>query len=166
MRRPPTGPAELQELRGFLRAVKGRQTFTAIAHRAEAAGWPISERTLRRALDGRLPTRRTVIAFARGTAGRNDPVEQTARIARTAGQLWERAAAAARPAPARPPRMPGRLHQVTTAAGLASKLKHLSTASGLSLRKLAAAPEADGRLSRSALQLILAGKRPPTPPGS
>jgi hypothetical protein len=128
-------------------------TFESIARRAGTAGLPISERTLRRALDGRLPTRRTVIAFARGCGA----------CEHAAGQLWQHAAAASRPAPARTPRVSARFSQVTTAAGLRAAMERLRAAAGNpSLRTLAAAPEAGGHLSRSALHLMLAGKRLPS----
>lgn len=158
MNRPAAGPAELQELRGFLRGIKGRLTFQALAGRAAAAGWPVDERTLRRALDGRLPSRRTTIAFARGAAGQGG---QAARIARTAEQLWEKAAAACRPpapeAAGRAPYVPG---PITTRAGLVRAMRRLRAAAGhLSLRAICEA--AGGRIARSTLQLVLAGRRLP-----
>ncbi|WP_143187813.1 hypothetical protein [Streptomyces sp. F-1] len=60
------GSVELAELRGWLRAAKGIRTFDGIARRAGALGLHVCACALRRALDGRLPTRRTVIAFVRG----------------------------------------------------------------------------------------------------
>ncbi|MFD5794911.1 hypothetical protein ACFWIO_15455 [Streptomyces diastatochromogenes] len=84
-------PVELTELRGWMRNAKGRRTFDSIARRAKRAGMPISECTLRRALtpNGRLPTRHTVLAFARG-ADADGP---------TAAEVWEAAAGAVRPQP-------------------------------------------------------------------
>ncbi|WP_216590259.1 hypothetical protein [Streptomyces brasiliscabiei] len=66
MSRRPAVPVELAELQGWLRAAKGQFTFAALARRAGDRGTPVSVCTLRRALDGRLPTLYTVRAFARG----------------------------------------------------------------------------------------------------
>ncbi|MEW2436010.1 hypothetical protein AB0952_17925 [Streptomyces caniferus] len=84
-------PVKLTELRGWMRNAKGRRTFDSIARRAKLAGMPISECTLRRALtpNGRLPTRHTVLAFARGGAADGH----------TAALVWEAAAGAVRPQP-------------------------------------------------------------------
>lgn len=61
-------PVELTALRGWMRNAKGRRTFDSIVRRAEEAGMPVSDKTLRRALtlDSGLPRRSTVLAFARG----------------------------------------------------------------------------------------------------
>lgn len=84
-------PVKLTELRGWMRNAKGRRTFDSFARRAKLAGMPISECTLRRALtpNGRLPTRHTVLAFARGADADG----------RTAAEVWEAAAGAVRPQP-------------------------------------------------------------------
>ncbi|WP_074995891.1 hypothetical protein [Streptomyces misionensis] len=60
------GSVELAELRGWLRTAKGIRTFDGTARRAGALGLHVCACTPRRALDGRLPTRRTVITFVRG----------------------------------------------------------------------------------------------------
>jgi hypothetical protein len=157
------GKAELQALRGFLRAAKGRLTFAVIADRATAAGHPVSERTLRRALDGRPPSRRTTIAFALGTADRGNRA-QAARRAHAAEELWAKAASAGRPpaptARPEPEYVPG---PITTRAGLVRAMRRLREAAGHpSLRTICNAPQARGRIARSTLQLVLAGRRMPS----
>ncbi|WP_165984273.1 hypothetical protein [Streptomyces sp. YIM 98790] len=126
-------------------------TFDALARRAaRAGGLPISACTLRRALDGRLPTRHTVLAFARAA----DADE------RTAERLWKAAADTGRPLRVRTRYVPGR---ITTPAGLAKAMQRLRTEAGNpTYRVLAAAPEAQGQLSRSALRLALTGQRLPS----
>lgn len=146
-------PVELARLRGWLRAAKGRRTFAALARRADAGKLPVSVCTLRRSLDGRLPTLRTVQAFARG-AGADE--EEGARV-------WAAAAAAVRPEPVRKPAayVPGR--GITTQAGLAAAMEKVrAAAGGPSLRRLADSPEAAGRLSRSALHNALTDRRLPS----
>ncbi|MCX4481647.1 hypothetical protein OOK44_35325 [Streptomyces cellulosae] len=150
--RPAAEPVELAVLRGWLRAAKGRRTFDSLARRSSTLGLTVCACTLRRTLDGRLPTLRTTTAFARG-AGADEA---------RAERLWEAAAAAVRRPPAKPraPYVPGR---ITTQAGLARALRRLQVAAGSpSLRALAAAPVAAGRLSRSALHLALTGQRLPS----
>jgi hypothetical protein len=166
--RPPAaaaGPPELQELRGFLRTAKGDLAFARLTERAEEAGHPVSERTLRRALDGRLPSRATVIAFALARAkAEGDDRVQAARRASAAELRWEKAAAACRPpaptARQTPRYVPG---PITTRAGLARAMRRLREAAGHpSLRSLCNAPQARGRIARSTLQLVLAGRRMPS----
>jgi hypothetical protein len=146
-------PVQLARLRGWLRTAKGRRTFAALARRADAGKLPVSVCTLRRALDGRLPTLRTVQAFARG-AGADE--EEGARV-------WAAAAAAVRPEPVRKPSayVPGR--GITTHAGLAAAMEKVRVAAGgPSLRQLADSPEAAGRISRSALHNALHARRLPS----
>ncbi|MER6562753.1 hypothetical protein ABT300_34485 [Streptomyces sp. NPDC001027] len=153
MNRRAAGPVERARLRGWLRAAKGRRTFESLALRASSRKMAVSACTLRRALDGRLPTLRTVLAFARGA-----DEEEAARLWAAAG-----AAAAVRPAPARKPAayVPG--CGITTRAGLAAAMEKVRTAAGgPSLRQLAGSPEAAGRFSRSALHNALAGRRLPS----
>ncbi|MGA5114923.1 hypothetical protein [Streptomyces pseudogriseolus] len=153
MSRRTAEPVELARLRGWLRAAKGRHTFASLARRADAGKLPVSVCTLRRALDGRLPTLRTVQAFARG-AGADE--EEGARV-------WAAAAAAVRPEPVRKPSayVPGR--GITTQAGLAAAMEKVrAAAGGPSLRRLADSPEAAGRLSRSALHNALHARRLPS----
>lgn len=98
-------------------------------------------------------TRRTVIAFARGAL---TPTR------RKAEQLWRAATAAVRrpPARARARYAPGR---ILTRAGLARAMRLIHAAAGTpSLRALVAAPEAAGRLTRSALNNALTGWRLPS----
>jgi hypothetical protein len=144
---------ELARLRGWLRAAKGRRAFAALARRAGAGKLPVSVCTLRRALDGRLPTLRTVQAFARG-AGADE--EEGARVRAAA-------ATAGRPRPAWEPAsyVPGR--GITTLAGLAAATKKVrAAAGGPSLRQPADSPQAASRLSRSALHNALTGRRLPS----
>ncbi|MET7604948.1 hypothetical protein ABZS96_20955 [Streptomyces avermitilis] len=143
---------ELARLRGWLRAAKGRRTFEFLAQWAGARRMPVSACTLRRALDGRLPTLYTVRAFARG-AGAD---EEEAR------RVWAAAEAAVRPRPVRKPAayVPGR--QITTRAGLTRAMEKVRVAAGgPSLRQLAASPAAAGLLSRSTLHNALKGRRLP-----
>ncbi|WP_155057601.1 hypothetical protein [Streptomyces blattellae] len=152
MSRPAAEPVELARLRGWLRAAKGRRTFEALARRAGAREMPVSACTVRRALDGRLPTLYTVRAFARGTEADE---EEGARVCTAA-------AAAVHPVPVRRPTayVPGR--QITTRAGLATAMEKIrAAAGGPSLRRLADSPAAAGRISRSALHNALTGRRLP-----
>ncbi|WP_051818307.1 helix-turn-helix domain-containing protein [Kitasatospora sp. NRRL B-11411] len=148
--RPLAETPELAALRGWLHGVKGRMTLESLARRASRKKLPISECTLRRALDGRLPTRYTVMAFAQG-AGAD---------VKRAEQMWTAAAHAARPLPARTrsPYVPGR---ITTRDGLALALSRLKANAGMSLRQLAAAPAAANLLTRSSLHNALTGRRLP-----
>ncbi|MFF4138623.1 hypothetical protein ACFY1B_45965 [Streptomyces mirabilis] len=152
MSRAQAGPLELAVLRGWLRAAKGKLTFDSLARRAGKRGVAVSACTLRRALDGRLPTERTVVAFARGAGSDED----------TARQVWAAAAAAVRAQPNRPrfPQVPGR---ITTGAGLVRAMRRVREAAGSpSLRRLVAAPQAEGLLRRSTLHLALTGRRLPS----
>ncbi|GHE72142.1 MULTISPECIES: hypothetical protein [Streptomyces] len=152
-RAPGPAEAELARLRGWLRAAKGPRTFGSLARRASAGTMPVAACTLRRALDGRLPTLYTVQAFARGA----DADEQEA------ARVWAVAAAAVHPAPVRRPvtYVPGR--GITTLAGLARAMMRVrAKADGPSLRRLAGSPEAAGRISRSALHNALTGQRLPS----
>ncbi|MEV8628596.1 hypothetical protein [Streptomyces sp. NPDC051079] len=153
-RRRAYEPVELTVLRGWLRAAKGRRTFYSLHLRAVAGGhdYTVSECTLRRALDGRLPTLRTVTAFAHAAGA-----DKT-----KAAALWEAAAAAIHPPDAaRPaPYVQGRF---TTSGGRRRAMARMRAAAGNpSLRALASSPEADGRIPRSTLHLILTGRREPT----
>ncbi|MBO3681696.1 hypothetical protein [Streptomyces sp. NEAU-YJ-81] len=171
MSRHPAEPVELSELRGWMRGAKKALDFDTIARHAIKNGRPVSACTLRRAMDGRLPTLRAVLAFARGTvcahaqktgepwAGKVQVTEQTAQ------RLWEAAAGAVRREATRDRRhvqwVPGR---ITTRAGLARAMRRIQaeTSRPSSLRALAAAPEAAGQISRSALHLVLTGARLPS----
>ncbi|MFF8513374.1 hypothetical protein ACF064_35525 [Streptomyces sp. NPDC015492] len=153
-RRRTYEPAALTVLRGWLRAAKGRRTFYSLHLRAVAGGkdYEVSECTLRRALDGRLPSRRTVTAFAHG-AGADET---------KAAALWEAAASAMRPPAAARPALyvPGRF---TTRGGRVRAMVRMRAAAGNpSLRALASCPEAGGRIPRSTLHLILVGRREPS----
>ncbi|WP_331750682.1 hypothetical protein OG215_36095 (plasmid) [Streptomyces globisporus] len=155
-------PAELAVLRGWLRgrktaavamaAAEGRRaTYPYLAERASAAGtrYVVSACTLRQALDGRLPTLRTTVAFARATGAD----EATAR------RLWAAADRAVHPPRARPaPHVPGRF---TTRAGLARAMNRIrDTAPDTRLRAIARL--AGHGLCASTLSRLLAGKQFPT----
>lgn len=155
MNRRPAGPAEaeLARLRGWLRAAKGKRTFDSLARRASAGKMAVSACTLRRALDGRLPTLRTVQAFARGAGADEEE----------AGRVWAAAEAAVRPRAVRAPAayVPG--GGITTRAGLVRALERVRASAGApSLRQLAGSPQAAGRLSRSTLHNALRGRRLPS----
>jgi hypothetical protein len=154
MSHPLTEPVQLTELKGWLRAKKGRSSFDSLARKTIKAELPVSACTLRRALDGRLPTKHTVLAFARAASA--DEL--------TAERLWEAAAGATRQQSAKPHAhasyVPG---WITTRAGLTKAMQRIRTAANNpTLRALAAAPEAAGRLSRSTLHLALTGQRLPS----
>ncbi|MGW3311468.1 hypothetical protein ACWDG9_33350 [Streptomyces sp. NPDC001073] len=153
MNRRTPEPLQLARLRGWLRAAKGRRTFACLARRAGAERLPVSACTLRRALDGRLPTLYTVRAFARA-AGADE--EEGARV-------WAAAAAALRPAPVHTPAAYTPSRRISTRAGLATAMEKVrAAAGGPSLRQLAGSPQAAGRLSRSALHNALTGRRLPS----
>ncbi|MFB0620275.1 hypothetical protein [Streptomyces sp. AGS-58] len=148
--RRSAGLVELARLRDWLRAARGQRTFESLARRAGARRMPISVCTLRRTLDGRLPTLRTVRAFARGAGADEEE----------AGRVRAAAEAAVRPRPVGKPAayVPG--YQITTRAGLARAMEKVrAVAGGPSLRQLAASPAAAGLLSRSALHNMLKGLR-------
>ncbi|MFE6274097.1 hypothetical protein ACFVQ9_35510 [Streptomyces goshikiensis] len=159
--RPGAEPVELADLRGWLRAAKANLTFYSLAWRARGDGRPeyeISECTLRQALDGRLPTLNTTLAFARGAGADQKKAER----------LWRAADRAVNPPPRRPaPHVPGAF---TTPAGLARAMNRVrATATHTSLRALAThtslralADRAGPGLSRSTLHRLLAGDQMPT----
>lgn len=132
----------------------GQMTFDRHHRRTVAGGetYAVSEVHLRRALDGRLPTRRTVTAFAHGA-----DAEEKRAVA-----LWEAAEYATCPPTTVPAALcvPG----VFTWGGLvrAALARMRAGAGNPYLRNLAGAPEADGRVPRSTLRLILAGRREQT----
>ncbi|MFG3016121.1 hypothetical protein ACGFZB_37870 [Streptomyces cinerochromogenes] len=154
MSRPGVGrraaePVKLTELRGWMRNAKGRRTFDSIARRAKLAGMPISECTLRRALtpNGRLPTRHTVLAFARGADADGH----------TAAEVWEAAAGAVRPQPvlaAGDRYVPGRF---TTPTGMGRAMALMGAAAG-GPTPGAIVAAGGGRFSRRALDNALNGR--------
>ncbi|AWI27340.1 hypothetical protein [Streptomyces tirandamycinicus] len=163
MSRPPGEPVELAQLRGWLRASKGSLTFDSIARWAHASGRPVSTCTLRRALDGRLPTKNTVLAFARGTVhahARGTADRHAVQAAEQAGEaLWEAAASAARP-PRPTPRMRYVPGLITTQAGLAKAMNRIRAEAGdPTLEELTA--RGQGRFSRSTLRRALHGEQLP-----
>ncbi|MFF9436343.1 hypothetical protein ACF1BP_21675 [Streptomyces sp. NPDC014735] len=163
--RPAAESAELAALRGWLRGRKAsaavearaagkRATFQYLADRACAGGTPyvVSACTLRQALDGRLPTLRTTLAFTHGAGGDEKDLEK-ARL------LWEAAERAVNPPQKRPaPHVPGLF---TTPAGLVRAMNRVrATAPRTSLRALAA--EAGPGLAPSTLHRFLTGRQLPT----
>ncbi|MFG3016779.1 hypothetical protein ACGFZB_41280 [Streptomyces cinerochromogenes] len=132
-----------------MRNAKGRRTFESIARRAKLAGRPISECTLRRALtpNGRLPTRHTLLAFARGADADGH---------RAAG-VWEAAAGAVRPQPvlAAGNRYVPRRFTTPTGMGRAMALM-VATAGDLTPGAIVAA--GGGRFSRRDLDNALNGR--------
>ncbi len=162
---PDAEPAELATLRGWLRGKKAaamaqakadgkRATFRYLADRASAGGneYVVCACTLRQALDGRLPTRRTTLAFAYGAGADEDDLKKAER-------LWMAADRAINPPRTLPaPYVPGLF---TTQAGLVRAMNRLRKgAPQTSLRALAA--RAGPGLSSSTLQRILTGRQMPT----
>lgn len=150
--RPGAEPIELADLRGWLRDAKRNLTFYSLARRARGDGrseYEISECTLRQALDGRLPTLKTTLAFARGAGADQKKAER----------LWRAADRAVNPPPRRPaPHVPGAF---TTPDGLVRAMNRVrATAPHTSLRALA--DRAGTGLSRSTLHRLLAGDQMPT----
>ncbi|GAA2653570.1 hypothetical protein GCM10010425_79330 [Streptomyces spororaveus] len=150
--RPGAEPVELATLRGWLRAAKANMLLSTLTKRANGDGRPeykISECTLRQALDGRLPTLNTTLAFARGAGADQKKAEQ----------LWRAADRAVNPPPRRPaPHVPGAF---TTPDGLVRAMNRVrATASHTSLRALA--DRAGPGLSRSTLHRLLSGDQIPT----
>ncbi|MFD7556483.1 helix-turn-helix domain-containing protein [Streptomyces sp. NPDC059835] len=150
--RPGAEPVELATLRGWLRAAKANMLLSTLTKRANGDGRPeykISECTLRQALDGRLPTLNTTLAFARGADADQKKAER----------LWRAADRAVNPPPRRPaPHVPGAF---TTPAGLVRAMNRVrANAPHTSLRALA--DRAGPGLSRSTLHRLLAGEQMPT----
>ncbi|WP_440581249.1 hypothetical protein [Streptomyces sp. PT19] len=141
---------ELTILRGWMRNTKRDRTFGFLARKATKDGMPVSEYTLRQAVavNGRLPTRYTVLAFARGAGADEEK----------AALVWEAAAGAVRPAPvltAGDRYVPGRF---TTRGGLVRAMDGIRAAAGSpSLEAVTSA--GGGRFSRSALHDALTGRR-------
>ncbi|MET9127124.1 hypothetical protein [Streptomyces sp. NPDC004528] len=108
--------------RSWPRGVKGGKIFDSLARQAGRQKLPVCACTLRRALDGRLPTRYTVLAFARGAGADKKKAEQ----------MRAAAARASRPLPSRARSyVPGR---ISTRAGLARAPDKLKTGAQMSLR--------------------------------
>ncbi|MFD3422119.1 hypothetical protein [Streptomyces decoyicus] len=151
----PSGAAEeLRHLVDWLLRHKGRRTYEQVAAAATGRGIAVHPCTLRRAVDGRLPTWRTVAAYAAGTGADPDEAGRLLTAAR-------KAAARAGASPSRPrPYSPGR---ITTRKGLATAMRRIRDEAGSpSLRALQNAPQAAGRLPRSTLCAVLRGQRLPT----
>ncbi|MFI8515642.1 hypothetical protein ACIGHB_31395 [Streptomyces sp. NPDC085460] len=162
---------EREALHAWLREARGELTFVQLAKRSAEAGRLVSERTLRRALEVRLPKEETVRAYA-GAWGKWASAKNTRGEAGQAasGSAFEArglellslavSAAPAGPAPSWPPPtyVPGRIGKWTS---LTKALKHIHEEAGQpSARRLAASPKAAGRLSKSTIRNILNGKHP------
>ncbi|MEW5655274.1 hypothetical protein ABGT92_08045 [Streptomyces cinereoruber] len=162
---------EREALHAWLREARGELTFVQLAKRSAEAGRPVSERTLRRALEVRLPKEGTVRAYA-GAWEKWASAKNTRDEAGQAafGSAFEArglellslavSAAPAGPAPSWPPPtyVPGRIGKWTS---LTKALKHIHEEAGQpSARRLAASPKAAGRLSKSTIRNILNGKHP------
>ncbi|ALO05632.1 hypothetical protein AQF52_8076 [Streptomyces venezuelae] len=162
---------ERKALHDWLRKAQGELTFVQLASRSAEAGRPVSERTLRRAFEARLPKEEIVRAYAgaweKWASAKNTPHE-AGRAA--AGAAFEArglellslavSAAPAGPAPSWPPPtyVPGRIGKWTS---LTKALKQIHAEAGQpSARRLAASPKAAGRLSKSTIRNILTGKHP------
>ncbi|WP_141720821.1 hypothetical protein [Streptomyces sp. Ncost-T10-10d] len=152
--------AELDALRAWMREAKGELTFPRLAFWAGQFGRPVAEQTLRRALHGGLPTKRTVSAYAWGSRKATD--NQARRALEETGLRLRKTAQQAAPVPAKtwpaPVYVPGR---VSTWLGLTKALNRLHLeAEKPAVRALAATAGAAGRLSKSAISNILMGQRP------
>ncbi|MGW7199664.1 hypothetical protein [Streptomyces chryseus] len=150
----PSRRIELDELHGlvvWLRRHKGGRTYDGLAM---ACGYAASACTLRRAVDGRLPTWNAAKAFAYATGADQNEAERLWKAARDA-------AAAVQPAPARASRKPYTPGRISTLKGLGAAMRRVREEAGSpSLRALAR--EAGGDLPRSTLVLALRGERLPS----
>ncbi|MFF5826043.1 hypothetical protein ACFY8Q_31610 [[Kitasatospora] papulosa] len=164
---------ELDALRAWMREVKGELTFPRLAFWAGQFGQPVSERTLRRALQEGLPTEQTVRAYARGSRKAAD--NQARGALEETGLRLREAARRAAPVPARtwpaPVYIPGRVRtwpapvyipgRVRTWPGLTRAFNRLHLeAEKPPVRELAASPGAAGRLSKSTINNLLNGQHP------
>lgn len=159
-RTSPASWPELDELRAWMRTAQGGLTVERLAARTVEAGHGLSERTLRRAFNGRLPKAATIRGYAWSWASRTGGDGQ-AMEARGL-ELLAQARRAAPPAPApswpQPAYVPGR---ISTWGGLAKALNRIDAETGSpSRRALAASEGAAGRLSKSTIGNILNGKQP------
>ncbi|WP_171109925.1 hypothetical protein [Streptomyces sp. N502] len=149
-----TRMSQLDSLRRWLRHHKGRQTYDELAacpaHHKDLA---VSACTLRRALDGRMPTWRTVHAFAHATGADLDEARRLWEAAHTERQN--------RTGPASP--RPYTPRRIRTRKGLAAALRRVRTDAGSpSLRALQDSPQANGQLPKSTLCEVLRGRLLPS----
>ncbi|MGP3941953.1 hypothetical protein [Streptomyces sp. 6N106] len=143
------GAAELGELARWLLRVKGRRSFAELSAAAGAAGRPVTADTLRRALDGRVPTVNVVRAWAAGAHVAPAEGEDLLTLVRAArAPLAQQGYDAS---------------QITTWTGLVRAMKRVRARAGEpALRKLEESPKAAFRLPRSTLGAVLRGKAPVT----
>ncbi|WP_351237628.1 helix-turn-helix domain-containing protein [Streptomyces sp. NPDC002133] len=151
-RRPAPGrrlEPELQQLINWLLRHKGDRTYEGLARRCH-----YDPSTLRRAVDGRMPTQKVVEAFARAAGA--DPREAL-RLLRAAQYGAEAAQVAAARAGLKP-YVPGR---IASLRGLAAAMRRVRQEAGSpSLRTLEKKGADD--LPRSTLTLVLRAQRLPT----
>ncbi|MFF8352956.1 hypothetical protein ACF063_05845 [Streptomyces chartreusis] len=146
---PRTVEAELDTLVEWLNAKRGRMSYAQLAAVAGAAGFRVTADTLRRAVDGRVPTFKVVRAWAAGTGA--GPAEGE--------RLLERVRAARLP-DARKAYDAGR---IATRAGLVRAMERIRARAGQpSLARMSASPEAALRLPVSTLSAVLRGERAAT----
>ncbi|MFK0047695.1 hypothetical protein ACIQU4_27105 [Streptomyces sp. NPDC090741] len=159
-RTSPASWPELEELHAWMRTAQGGLTPKALAAQTVEAEYGVSDRTLRRAFDGRLPTASTIRGYAWAWASRTCADRQAveARGLEILGQALRAAPPAPAPRWPQPSYVPGR---ISTWGGLNKALKHIHEETGSpSRRALAASERAAGRLSKSTIGNILNGKEP------
>ncbi|AZM73515.1 hypothetical protein D1J63_00015 [Streptomyces sp. KPB2] len=141
--RPVPGAAELAELRAWLVRSRGDKSFGQMSEEACAAGHVVTERTLRRAVDGRVPTYRVVQAWAAGAGvdpSRGEELLTRVRVAREprareGSDAW----------------------RITTSAGLVRAMKRVRARAGQPTERELAA-RGGPRLPRSTLGAVLRGE--------
>lgn len=149
--RPSPGPSrstELQKLIDWLLTCKGGRSFEGLARRCGC-----DPSTLRRAVDGRMPTRKAVEALAEAAGADTD---DGLRLLAAAQHAAEKARVAQAQA-GRAPYTPGRIASVR---GLAAEMRRVRAEAELSLRALER--KGAGDLPRRALAQVLEGKRLPS----
>lgn len=143
---PRTVEAELDALMQWLNAKRGRVPYAQLAEAAGVAGFRVTADTLRRTVNGRMPTSKEVRDWAAGT-GAETP---------EGGRLLERARAARVP-DARKAFDAGR---IVTRAELVRAMKRIRTRAGQPfLARMPASPEAALWLPASTLSAALRGER-------
>ncbi|QDN54156.1 hypothetical protein [Streptomyces sp. S1D4-20] len=146
------GAAELALLQNWLLSVKGSKTFaqlSAAAAATEATDRPVTEATLRRAVDGRVPTIKAIRTWSAGAGV--DPTE------------GERLRARVRAARSRLAQQRYDASRITTQGGLVRAMKRIRARAGEpTLRELEKSDEAAFRLPRSTLGAVLRGESPVT----
>ncbi|MFG3207339.1 hypothetical protein [Streptomyces sp. NPDC048192] len=142
------GAVELAALVNWMSNARGRVSYGQLAEAATAAGHPVTAKTLRRAVDGRVPTSQAVTAWAVGAGADPRPGEALLRRVRAARNPLAR--------------MQYDASRITKRAGVVRAMKVVLARAGLTLRELETAPEAGYRLRRSTVSAVLRGERPVT----